>query len=130
MSGEEAGKGALAIGQLGDLAVLSADYFRVPEHEIRGIESVLTVVGGRIVYGSGPFAPHAPPALPVTPDWSPVAAYGGYFAGDPRQDREHDQSRQCAHGSGRRGLVRRPRGTAYPSGDDRLWGTGCACWAF
>ena len=35
--------------------------FRVPDEEIRGIESVLTVVGGKVVHGSGPFASHAPP---------------------------------------------------------------------
>ena len=40
-------------GKLADLAVLSADYFSVPEEEIKGIESVLTVVGGKVVYGAG-----------------------------------------------------------------------------
>lgn len=93
----------MAVGQLGDVAVLSADYFRVADEEIRGIESVLTVVGGKVVYGAGPFAAHAPPPLPVTPDWSPVAAHGGDHAGS------------------------RP---SQPSPDGRLWGAGCACWAF
>jgi len=36
--------------------VLSKDYADVPSDEIGGIESLLTMVGGRIVYGSGPFA--------------------------------------------------------------------------
>jgi predicted amidohydrolase YtcJ len=49
-------RGALAPGRLADLAVLSKDYASVPPDEIGGIESVLTMVGGRIVYGSGPFA--------------------------------------------------------------------------
>ena len=44
-------KGAIVPGQLADLAVLSADYFSVPEEEIKGIESVLTMVGGKVVYG-------------------------------------------------------------------------------
>src|SRR5207253_11321849 len=35
-SGEEAQKGAVAPGQLADLAVLSDDYFAVPEEEIKG----------------------------------------------------------------------------------------------
>jgi hypothetical protein len=125
MSGEEAGKGVLSVGQLGDLAVLSADYFRVPDEEIRAIESVLTVVGGKVVHGSGPFAPHAPPTLPVSPDWSPVAAYGGYHAGG-----EHHDSSLCAHGSGPGGRLDRPVLPARSPGRDRLWGTGCACWAF
>src|SRR5213078_2480989 len=67
-SGEEDHKGALAPGLLADLAVLSADYFSVPEEEIKGIESVLTMVGGKVVYGAGEFASLAPPPLPVLPD--------------------------------------------------------------
>ena len=40
---------------LADLAVLNRDYLGVPLHQIGGITSVLTRVGGRIVYGSGPY---------------------------------------------------------------------------
>jgi predicted amidohydrolase YtcJ len=130
MSGEEAGKGALAVGQLGDLAVLSADYFGVPEAEIRGIESVLTVVGGKVVHGSGPFALHSPPTLPVMPDWSPVASYGGYYAGVSPSGAEHNHSLQCTHSSGRREFLHRPLLPTRPPGSDPFWGTGCACWAF
>jgi len=75
-SSEEAKKGRIAPGQLADVAVLSADYFDVPEEAIRSIESVLTVVGGRIVWATEEFAAHAPPPLPVRPDWSPVGVYG------------------------------------------------------
>jgi predicted amidohydrolase YtcJ len=71
---EEDKKGAIAPGQLADLAVLSADYFSVPEQDIKGIESMLTRVGGKIVYGSGAFVALAPPPLPIVPDWSPVKA--------------------------------------------------------
>ncbi len=78
-SGEEDKKGSIEVGKLADLAVLSADYFSVPEEEIKGIESVLTVVGGKVVYGAASdFKRLAPPPLPVSPSWSPVAAYGGY----------------------------------------------------
>lgn len=79
-SGEETKKGALVPGQLADLAVLSADYFSVPEEQIKRLESVLTIVGGSIVYATGEFSQHAPPPLPVSPDWSPVSVYGGYGA--------------------------------------------------
>ena len=48
-------RGALAVGQLADLAVLSRDYLTVPVGEIGGITSVLTMVGGRIVYADGPY---------------------------------------------------------------------------
>ncbi len=53
---EEDERGALAVGKLADLAVLSKDYLTVPVDEIGGIVSLLTMVGGRIVYADGPFA--------------------------------------------------------------------------
>src|SRR5437764_1106300 len=76
-SGEDDKKGAIRQGQLADLAVLSADYFVVSEEEIKSIESVLTVVDGKIVFGAEDFASLSPPSLPVLPDWSPVKEYGG-----------------------------------------------------
>ena len=79
-SGEEALKGRLATGQYADIAVLSDDYFSVSEDAIADIESVLTLTGGRVVYGAGPFAELAPSLPPVSPDWSPVARFGGYAA--------------------------------------------------
>ena len=53
---EENSRGALAVGQLADLAVLNRDYLGVPLHQIGNIASVLTMVGGRIVYAVGPYA--------------------------------------------------------------------------
>jgi predicted amidohydrolase YtcJ len=53
---EENDRGALAAGQLADLAVLSRDYLTVPLAQIGGTVSLLTMVGGRIVYADGPFA--------------------------------------------------------------------------
>src|SRR5712692_8008444 len=79
-SSEDGKKGALAPGQLADCAVLSADYFSIPEEEIKGLESVLTLVGGKPVYAAAEFKDLSPPPLPVSPEWSPVAAYGGYGA--------------------------------------------------
>ncbi len=73
-SGEADVKGTLAPGQYADLAVLSADYMSVPPEEIRRITAVLTIVGGRIVYGEGMYADRSPPMPPVSPDWSPVGA--------------------------------------------------------
>jgi len=79
-SSEDGKKGALAPGQLADCAVLSADYFSIPEDGIKGLESVLTIVGGKPVYAAAEFKDLSPPPLPVSPEWSPVAAYGGYGA--------------------------------------------------
>lgn len=80
-SGDAEKKGAITEGQLGDLAVLSSDYFTIPEDEIRGLSSVLTMVGGNVVYADAEFKSHAPPALSVSPAWSPVKYYGGYAQG-------------------------------------------------
>ncbi len=52
-------EGALAPGQLADLAVLSADYFSIPEEEIKQLESVLTIVGGKVVYATAEFSTRA-----------------------------------------------------------------------
>jgi predicted amidohydrolase YtcJ len=46
----EKDKGSLEPGKLADLAVLSQDIFRVPPPELPKTESVLTMVGGKIVY--------------------------------------------------------------------------------
>ncbi|WP_292443630.1 amidohydrolase [Mesorhizobium sp.] len=73
-SGEADVKGTLAPGMYADLAVLSADYMSVPPEEIRRINAVLTMVGGRVVYGVGEYADLMPPLPPASPDWSPVGA--------------------------------------------------------
>lgn len=78
-SAEENRKGRIAPGLLADFAVLDRDYYAVPENEIRAIESVLTVTGGRIGHAA---ADHAAlmPALPaLRPDWSPVNRHGGFW---------------------------------------------------
>jgi predicted amidohydrolase YtcJ len=53
---DEARRGSLVVGQFADLAVLSKDYFSVPTEEIGSITSLLTMVGGRIVFAAGPFS--------------------------------------------------------------------------
>ena len=49
----EKDKGTLEPGKLADLAVLSQDIFTVPTEELPKTESVLTMVGGKVVYDSG-----------------------------------------------------------------------------
>jgi hypothetical protein len=46
----EKNKGSLEAGKLADLAVLSQDIFQVPAEKLPQTESVLTMVGGKIVY--------------------------------------------------------------------------------
>ena len=55
VSHDEDQRGSLEPGKLADLAVLSADYMTVPVEQIGRIESLLTMVGGRVVYAAGPF---------------------------------------------------------------------------
>lgn len=122
-SGEQEQKGTLAEGQFADFAVLTEDYFNIPEERIRGLESVLTVVNGKPVYATSDFADLAPPPLPVMPDWSPVAKFGGYGAPYYQriaEPRGHVHATTC-------GVLHRPRAT---SGLSQLWGSGCDCFAF
>lgn len=133
-SGEESKKGAIIPDQFADLAVLSADYFSVPEDQIKGIESVLTMVGGKVVYGKGEFESLAPPMPPPSPSWSPVLKYGGYgapgyaMAADVGafNGGESVMAKARPSACGCNSLVSR----GNSRGDD-LWGAlGCDCFAF
>jgi hypothetical protein len=126
-STEDGKKGALAPGQFADLAVLSADYFSIPDEEIKQLESVLTVVGGKIVYAAEEFSKLAPAALPVSPSWSPVKEYGGYAKGkDQPVGASHSAS--CSHiEASPPGRVKSP---LQVLGDLGLWDLGCDCFAF
>jgi hypothetical protein len=90
----------------------------VPGEEIKGIDAVLTIMGGKIVHGSGDFAPLAPPLPPVSPDWSPVASYGGYHRGSIAAG---------LHGQGCACHSHLPVRLQMKS---RIWGIGCDCFAF
>jgi hypothetical protein len=48
--------GSFAEGKYADLAVLSHDYLTVSDQTIRKIESVLTLLGGRVVPAGAPFS--------------------------------------------------------------------------
>jgi predicted amidohydrolase YtcJ len=55
VSHDEDERGTLEVGKRADLAVLSADYMTVPVAEIGNIESVLTMVGGQVVYAASAY---------------------------------------------------------------------------
>ena len=42
--------GSIEAGKSADLVVLSGDYFNLPDDEIRGLKSLLTIVDGEIVH--------------------------------------------------------------------------------
>src|SRR6266550_1527950 len=121
-STEDGKKGALAAGQLADLAVLSADYFSIPNEEIKQLESVLTIVGGKIVYATEEFSKLAPPALPVSPSWSPIKEYGGY-AQREIVGASHFASCSQIENSAPGGQ----KSHLQVLGELGLWGLGCEC---
>ena len=129
-SNEQGKKGRIKEGQLADLAVLSADFFAVPEEEIKAIESVLTVVGGKIVYGAQEFDPLAPPAIPVLPDWSPVKTVPGHYRALPKASLlPHQCAGACSVHAHAHDVAR--RSSVPVSGYTGFWGAlGCSCFAF
>jgi predicted amidohydrolase YtcJ len=126
-SNEEDKKGSVEVGKLADLAVLSLDYFSVPEEEIKHIESVLTVVGGKVVYGIEEFERLAPPPLPVSPDWSPVKAYGGYHRA---QSAHLAGTVHCAHPGMLHQFLHRVPEKARGLASRGPVGLPCECFAF
>jgi len=50
---EEDQLGTIESGKLADFVVLNSDYFAVPNEDLKKIRSVLTVVGGNVVYDGG-----------------------------------------------------------------------------
>lgn len=139
-SNEEGKKGRIEVGQLADLVVPDRDFFACPESDIADTTALLTVVGGKVVYGAGEFAAHdgaAPP--PAMPDWSPVRTFGGYGGwgdqeGAPLQAvmRRAAVACACANDCNVHG---HQHATAWssqlPISDLKgFWGAlGCACWA-
>jgi predicted amidohydrolase YtcJ len=125
-SGEAGKKGAIAAGQLADVAALTEDYFSVPEEKIKGIESVLTIVDGKVVYSAQEFQGIAPPPLPVLPDWSPIKVYGGYGAplDAGKSLPAHQHITEC-HPRLHSAIVE-PAALRYSG----FWGLGCDCFAF
>lgn len=79
LSNEDGIKGRIAPGLLADIAVLSEDYFSVPDADIRHVESALTLAGGKIAWGAGEYKPLMPDLPPLKPDWSPVNHFGGVY---------------------------------------------------
>jgi predicted amidohydrolase YtcJ len=52
---EEGRKGSIEVGKLADLAVLNGDYLTIAEDQIPALESILTIIGGHVVYAAGPY---------------------------------------------------------------------------
>lgn len=142
-SNEEGKRGRIETGQFADLIVPSKDFFSIPEDEISFLTSHLTVVGGKIVYSDGEFAPlDDNPLPPAMPDWSPTRTFKGYGAwGEPDGAGKnslaplHAQavaSCGCASACGLHGHDHaRAWASSAPTSDLKgfFGALGCSCWA-
>jgi len=133
-SNEQDGKGRIKEGMFADLAVLSKDFFTVDAEEIKAIESVMTVVGGRIVYGAAEFTDLGLPPIPVLPDWSPVTRVPGHWRNAaPQPVAQLALPHQCSGPCGVHAHSHdRARKSSMPVSDySGFWGAlGCSCFAF
>ena len=48
--------GSLEVGKLADFIVLDRNVFKIPAQQVAEVKVLLTVVGGKAVYGAAPFA--------------------------------------------------------------------------
>jgi predicted amidohydrolase YtcJ len=120
LSREENQKGSLSIGKYADLAVLTHDYMTVPEETIKNITSLLTILGGKVVYGAEEFSDlDEGKDLPVSPDWSPVRQYGGYYAPNKHGLLVKKSSLDCVWG-----------GCCHDSTPLNPWSFGCDCFSY
>ena len=118
-STEDGSKGGLFAGQLADFAVLTSDYFSIPDEEIRNLQSALTVLNGEVVYANSDFSSYAPPALPLALDWAPTAHYGGYY--DPTRHVAQTVHKCEKH---------EHRSPVSSRVGEAVFGLGCDCFAF
>ena len=149
-SADQQKKGSIKIGMFADLAVLSNDFFSIPDEEIKKIEACLTIVGGKIVYAKGNFSSYDPEPIPILPDWSPVKYYKGYYTGNHSlKVSEKDQKTMIASGISNNDTTATIHCCAGPcnihghahdvarqsniplANYTGFWGTlGCSCFAF
>ena len=137
-SGESSVKGALKQGELADLVVLSDDYFSIDPEEIKNIESVMTVLGGKIVYAAAEFKQDDSPLPPASPTWSPVRKFGGYWRATENRNAPSHQPLQaksaacaCANSCGMHGHSHAWVLDVPVKDKKSFWGAlGCSCFAF
>ncbi len=144
-SNEQDKKGDIKVGMFADLAVLDEDYFNIEEEKIKGIESVLTIVDGKIVYAKDDFASFSPAPIPVLPDWSPTNSYNGYYSAKGKRTAK-DKLDTSVDTAGITAMIHQCIGSCNVHGHNHdnarlsnlpvnnytaFWGAlGCSCFAF
>jgi predicted amidohydrolase YtcJ len=133
-SSEVGKKGQIKRGQFADLIVPDRDFFHCPVGDIADTSSLLTVLGGKVVFAAGEFSDLDAPVPPAMPDWSPVRRFGGYAAWGEGNAARMAQATACAcsHVCGIHGHAHATAWSArLPIADLKsFWGAlGCACWA-
>jgi predicted amidohydrolase YtcJ len=129
-SNEDGERGQIIEGLLADFIVLNSDYFTVDLEDIKDIQADLTIVDGKIVYGSGDFKHLSPEIPPPMPDWSPVRTYGGYQERSSLGDHSLAKIQQAMNHAG---CGFHARGKKIRSSIEEValdWSMGCSCWAF
>lgn len=136
-SNEEMVKGVLMPGMYADFAVLSQDFMTVPDEAIKAITSIMTVVGGKVVYADAEFKSHDMPLPPVSPDWSPVRYFGGYqdSAGHASIVTNACMTPECGHhhphgDDGKLSQWLNLDGQKEKSSFNNPWVIGCGCFAY
>jgi predicted amidohydrolase YtcJ len=122
-SREEDKKGSLSVGMYADMAVLSQDYFSVPDNSIKEITSILTILGGKVVFAADEFTPLDENSnLPISPDWSPIRSYGGYY-----QSIKHDC---CSCHGAKKTSLDSLLGITHQEISLNPWSFGCDCFSY
>jgi predicted amidohydrolase YtcJ len=129
MSRQSDTRGTLSVGKLADIAVLSSDYFSVPDEEIKSLESVLTILGGKPVYAAEEFESHDPGIPPAMPEWSPVRIYPGYWKPDAHSH-THAPGCGCSHHTAKPAYRNPFNIPQWMLGSRGLLDGGCECFAF
>jgi len=80
-----------------------------------------------VVHAAAEFASLDPPTLPVSPDWSPVANFGGYVKAEAQATARVAHEHFCVEHSFAKGLRKQAR--TWLDGRSGLWALGCDCFA-
>ncbi|HWD93681.1 MAG TPA: tetratricopeptide repeat protein [Verrucomicrobiae bacterium] len=133
---ENLSRAFVAQKKFGDVEALLDDAL-TPAVTIKAIESVLTVVDGKVVHATNEFSSHVPPIVPVLPEWSPVKVFGGYAPLDvakaaragvpvPHYNDAHCHSHGCVHAAHQLLAGIEAARNRYSG----FFGLGCDCFAF